>query len=93
MNDLGKRLKEIREEKGFPQKTVAEFLGLHRSNYSKIENDLQKLNAEQLTLFCQFCDVSADYILGLTVNNQKVYRMEDVNAIISNLRNIENILK
>lgn len=93
MNDLGERLKQIRNEKGFPQKVVADFLNLHRSNYSKIENNQQNMTTHQLRLFCQFCDVSADYILGLRVQSKKVYSLDDINKILKNIRSIENILK
>ena len=36
MITFGERIKEIRELKGFPQKQVADFLKLQRSNYSKM---------------------------------------------------------
>ena len=40
MNKFGEKLKEVRSNKGFPQKMVADYLNLHRSNYSKIENNI-----------------------------------------------------
>ena len=43
MNDLGKKLREIRKRKGFPQKVIAQHIGVRRSNYSRIENNLQKM--------------------------------------------------
>ncbi|MEC9485805.1 MAG: helix-turn-helix transcriptional regulator [Candidatus Izemoplasma sp.] len=93
MNDLGERLKQIRNEKGFPQKTVADFLKLNRTNYSKIENNQQKMTTDQLALFCQFFDVSADYILNLRIKHKKVFRLDDINQILKNIKNIETIIK
>ena len=39
----------------------------------KGEHNMQKLTPEQIALFCEFCDVSADYILGIKANNKIVY--------------------
>lgn len=36
-NPLGKVLKILRKERGFSQTTVAEYLGVHRSTYTKYE--------------------------------------------------------
>lgn len=93
MNNLGRKLKEIREEKGFPQKQLAEHLGLHRSNYSKIENNIQKLTPEQIALFCEFCDVSADYLLGINVNNKVVYNNQTIDQVQVKIKEISEMLK
>ncbi len=76
MKTFKDRLKEIREEKRISQEQIAVELGLHRSNYSKIENGHQKMTHEQLALFCQFMDVSADYVLGIEVNNKTTYTID-----------------
>ena len=73
MKTIGEKIKEIREEHGFPQKAVADHLGVHRSNYSKIENNIQNLTPTQIKLFCEFFKVSADYLLGIETNNSIVY--------------------
>ena len=63
---LGKRLKELREEKGFTQKEVAEKLNLHSVTYLHYEKDQRepplKVLAEMAILF----EVSTDYLIGLT---------------------------
>ena len=71
MKTIGEKLKQIRETKGFPQKHVADLLGIQRPNYSKVENNKQSLTPSQIKLFCEFFDVSADYILDIIVNNKK----------------------
>jgi transcriptional regulator with XRE-family HTH domain len=92
MNDVGKKLREIRKRKGFPQKAVAEYIGVRRSNYSRIEHNLQKLTPEQITLFCEFCDVSADYILGIKANHKVTYEEETIDLIKRKIKDIENLL-
>lgn len=71
MKTVGTRLREIRENNDFPQRKVAELLGVQRPNYSKIENDKQGLTPNQIKLFCEFFKVSADYILDIHVDNKE----------------------
>jgi transcriptional regulator with XRE-family HTH domain len=91
--NLGQQLREIRDKRGFPQKVIAAHLGLHRTNYSRIENNLQKLTPEQIKLFCEFCDVSADYLLGIHANNKVVFHEETIDSIESHLNEIRKIIK
>ena len=93
MNDIGQKLREIRKQKGFPQKVIAEHIGVRRSNYSRIEHNLQKLTPEQIALFCEFCDVSADYILGIKVQDKIVYDTMSMDSILKRLEEIEAIIK
>lgn len=93
MNNLGKKLKRIRDEKGFPQKLIAEHLGVHRSNYSKIENNIQKLTPEQIKLFCEFCDVSADYLLEVQTNNKITISTQNRDDFVDKLEEIKRILQ
>ena len=92
MNDIGQKLREIRKQKGFPQKVIAEHIGVRRSNYSRIEHNMQKLTPEQIALFCEFCDVSADYVLGIRANSKIVYDEFTVDDIKRKLRDIEKLI-
>lgn len=92
MNDIGQKLREIRKRHGFPQKVIAEHIGVRRSNYSRIEHNLQKLTPEQIALFCEFCDVSADYILGIKADNKVVYDEQTMASIQRKLREIDNLI-
>ena len=92
MNDIGEKLREIRKQKGFPQKVIAEHIGVRRSNYSRIEHNMQKLTPEQIALFCEFCDVSADYILGIKADNKVVYDEMTIDIIERKLKEIQTLL-
>ena len=92
MKDFGSKLKRIREEKGFPQKLIAEHLGVHRSNYSKIEHNIQKLTPEQIKLFCEFCEVSADYLLGIETNNKVTISIQDRDEIVEKIDFLKHLL-
>jgi transcriptional regulator with XRE-family HTH domain len=93
MKDLGSKLRDIRKANGFPQKLIADHLGLHRTNYSRIENNLQKLTPEQIALFCNFCNVSADYLLGVEVDQKKLITIQDKEDLLQKLEEIKNIIK
>lgn len=92
MNDIGEKLREIRKQKGFPQKVIAEHIGVRRSNYSRIEHNMQKLTPEQIALFCEFCDVSADYILGIKADNKIVYDEMTIDIINRKIQEIQTLL-
>jgi len=65
MKSICEKIKELRIEKGFSQKFVAEYLKIDRSNYSKYELGKLELSLEMLKQLCMLYNVSADYLLGL----------------------------
>ncbi len=93
MKSIGERIKDIREEQGFPQKQVSDILGIQRPNYSKIEHDKQNLTPRQLKLLCEFFDVSADYILDITVKNKKAISKFDQDDILHSLEVIKQKIR
>ena len=63
---LGKRLKELREERGLTQKQVAESLNLHSVTYLHYEKDQREPPLSILADMATYFEVSTDYLLGLT---------------------------
>ena len=61
----GKRLKELRIEKGLTQKQLAEAINSTQRNVSKYELELLDLSTELIINICKFFGVTADYLLGL----------------------------
>ncbi|MBP1873520.1 transcriptional regulator with XRE-family HTH domain [Ensifer adhaerens] len=58
------RLKEIRKSQGMTQQQVADALGLHLTNYNKLENGKTKLTALQMEHLARILHCSpADFIL------------------------------
>lgn len=58
------RLKEIRQEKGITQLTVAEFLSISRVAYTNIENGKRDPDTQTLIKLAEFFDCSVDLLLG-----------------------------
>ena len=59
------KLKDLREEKGMSQETLAKNLHTNRQRVSTWEKyGINKLAADELMSICNYFNVSADYILG-----------------------------
>jgi len=65
------RLRDLREDKDMKQADVAQFLGIAQTVYSRYERGFQNIPLEHLIKLADFYNVSTDYILGRT-NNQQV---------------------
>lgn len=63
---FGARLFELREKKDLSQKAVADLLGVTRTQVSDIENGKSGTNLDRFYQLCEFYQVSADYLLGIT---------------------------
>ena len=62
---LGKRLKELREERGLTQKQLSEKLNLNSVTYLRYEKEQREPPLYLLVEFANFFEVSIDYLLGL----------------------------
>lgn len=63
---FGERLRAAREEKRISQKSVAELLGVTRTQISDIENGKTGTSMARLVTLAEFYHVSTDYLLGIT---------------------------
>jgi transcriptional regulator with XRE-family HTH domain len=63
MKNVYRKIKEIRELKGYKQDDLANHLGLVRSSYNKIENAKTALTIENLQKIADFLGVSVEEIL------------------------------
>lgn len=61
---LGKRLKQVRKEKGLTQIKAAELLGIPSRTYVAYERSEREANSEMLIKLADFYDVTIDYLLG-----------------------------
>ena len=57
---------ELREQNNLSQKAVADLLGVTRTQVSDIENGKSGTNLDRFYQLCEFYQVSADYLLGIT---------------------------
>ncbi len=66
---ITERIRDIREEKDLRQIDVARILNVSQANYSRWENGTELMPLKKLTIFCNYFNVSMDYVIGITRNN------------------------
>ena len=74
---ISKRIKEIREQKGYTQKYMAEMMGIEQTNYGRFEKRDKKLTFEQLE--------SIATALGVTIKDILFEESEHPNTELSKL--------
>lgn len=67
------RLRNIREDRDLTQAEVGAILNKSQQGYNHIEAGRAELKIDDLVKLCQFYDLSADYLIGLT-NVPKSYK-------------------
>lgn len=61
----GKRLKELRIEKGLTQKELAKKINTTQSTIGKYEREELQPNVEIIIQICKLFNISSDYLIGL----------------------------
>ena len=64
--DYRKKLRELREDHDYTQSQIGALLGKSQQGYNHIEAGRAELKIDDLIKLCQFYDLSADYIIGLS---------------------------
>lgn len=65
MIDIGKKIKELRIERGMLQKDLATKIGVARNTITQYEQNIAKPSYEVLIEIAKIFNVSTDYLLGL----------------------------
>ncbi len=66
MNKLSTRLKELRTEKNFTLKQIAEILAIPLQTYAGYEHGTREPPIDLLISVCDFYEITADYLIGRT---------------------------
>ena len=78
IENLGLRLRRLREAKHLKQRQMAELLGVKESAVSLYESDQRNPPLETVVRYAAICNVSTDFILGCNNRN-----MLDISSISS----------
>lgn len=68
MKETHQIIKELREDNDIKQLELAHYLGITNQQYSLYETGKREFRLHHIKKLCQYFNVSADYILGLTDN-------------------------
>lgn len=70
MEKYGERLKTARKAKGLTQTELAEQLGITQKSYQRMESGNHDLKMSTIYQLCKTLNISADWLLGLNIDNQ-----------------------
>lgn len=73
MADYRTRLRNVRGDHDLTQAEVGKILDKSQQGYNHIEAGRAELKIDDLIRLCQYYDLSADYLIGLT-NKPKSYK-------------------
>ena len=65
------RIQWVRENKNITQKEIADYLGIKQQQYARYEKGVNIMPVTYLPKICKYLNVSANYILGLTDEEQE----------------------
>jgi transcriptional regulator with XRE-family HTH domain len=72
MTDYRSRLRGVREDRDLTQAEVGKILNKSQQGYNHIEAGRAELKIDDLVKLCQFYNLTADYLVGLSDQPQKI---------------------
>ena len=60
------RIRSVREDRDYTQTEIGKILQKSQQGYNHIETGRAELKIEDLIRLCEFYNLSADYLIGLT---------------------------
>lgn len=72
MTDYRARLRGVREDRDLTQAEVWKILNKSQQGYNHIEAGRAELKIDDLVKLCQFYNLTADYLVGLSDQPQKI---------------------
>lgn len=76
--DLGKKIREIREKKGYSRQTLAEMATTGAVYLGEIERGLKMPSLNSFIKIIEALEVSADYILRDELTSGKDYKYDEI---------------
>lgn len=66
MNNIQKKLKNTRKEKGYTQQGIANLLGISQQAYQQVESGrTEDMRVSTLIKLCEILEISSDWLLGI----------------------------
>lgn len=87
---IGNKIKELRDEKGWSQKKLAEELSIHPVNMTKLEHGKNMPSADTLIRLSEIFNVSIDYLLSDEVKNRNSTTLKD-KELLENFEKVERM--
>jgi transcriptional regulator with XRE-family HTH domain len=75
--NVGINIRKLREDRGVKQSEIADLIGMHRSNYSKIENGQREISVAAVDKIARFFNITIDERVQLSNDLPDEVSMED----------------
>ena len=85
---LGKKIRELRKEKGLTQKELSERIGVSESTVKKWEQDQVEPNANAIMSLIVFFNVTADYLFGRSSKYDLIEQDKDLQRVIEVVKDL-----
>lgn len=86
MDGFGYKIRKARQDFGLNQTEIAKQIPMNQSNYSKIENDGQEPNLEQLKRICEILHIDSNYLLSIDeyegISGKDIELLKEIKTII-----------
>jgi len=93
MESLGETIRQLRENKELPLRTVAAYLDIDQAILSKMERGQRKATREQVVKLATYYKVKADDLLVAWLSDKVVYEVEDEKLALKALQVAEEKIK
>ena len=70
--DYRTRIRNVREDRDLTQAQIGKILNKSQQGYNHIEAGRAELKIEDLAKLCEFYNLSADYLIGITDEEKKL---------------------
>ena len=78
---IGQNVKRLREDRGIKQNEIADLIGMHRSNYSKIENGQREISIVAIDKIASYFNISIDELVHMGNDLPKEVSLEDKTTV------------
>lgn len=79
--NIGENIRRLREQRGVKQQEIADLIGMHRSNYSKIESGQREISVSAIDRIAQFFNSSVDEIIHMGTDVPEEVNIEDKTTV------------
>jgi transcriptional regulator with XRE-family HTH domain len=93
MKSLGETLRELRENKALPLRTIAAYLDIDQAILSRIERGQRKATREQVVKLAKYFNVDENDLLIAWLSDKVVYEVADEEIALQALRVAEEKVK
>jgi transcriptional regulator with XRE-family HTH domain len=77
----GGNIKRLREQRGMKQNEIADLIGMHRSNYSKIESGQREISIAAIDKIAKYFNISLDELVHMGDDIPKEITVEDKTTV------------